>query len=460
MAFIELKDVSYKYPYTKNFALQNVTCSFERGKFYGIIGENGGGKTTLCNLIRGLIPHFYRGKLTGECLVEGKDIREWDTAELSSKIGYVFQNPFTQISGIKPTVFEEVAIGLENLGVPKEIMLDRVAKVCEQLDIGHLIKNNPNELSGGQRQRVAFASIIAMDTDTLVIDEPTSQLDPEGTESVFNIINQLKHSNKTIILVEHKIDLIAEFEGFLPELTADYITDDPTIGHGKVITTNEHFYNNLTRDEAYAYLCQTVNAGGYTTRTNSFLVSNGVKFNQNQFDALVCFAYNCGSYAITNDDDLSSILLNTGTGSTVSIKAGDTGFVNEDSVNLRQGAGTGFAVVKTLDINTKFTFIDAKLYNSSWYKVRLSDGTEGYIYSSYATSDKNGGTRDLNNVNKSQFLQHFLQWHHAAGECYWGLLTRRIDEAEMFFYGDYLNDGYLNKYNFSYTCPHNPGFGI
>ena len=211
MAFIELKDVSYKYPYTKNFALQNVTCSFERGKFYGIIGENGGGKTTLCNLIRGLIPHFYLGKLTGECLVEGKDIREWDTAELSSKIGYVFQNPFTQISGIKPTVFEEVAIGLENLGVPKEVMLDRVAKVCEQLDIGHLIKNDPNELSGGQRQRVAFASIIAMDTDTLVIDEPTSQLDPEGTESVFNIINQLKHSNKTIILVEHKIDLIAEF---------------------------------------------------------------------------------------------------------------------------------------------------------------------------------------------------------------------------------------------------------
>ena len=256
------------------------------------------------------------------------------------------------------------------------------------------------------------------------------------------------------------IDLIAEFEGFLPELTADYITDDPTIGHGKVITTNEHFYNNLTREEAYAYLCQTVNAGGYTTRTNSFLVSNGVKFNQNQFDALVCFAYNCGSYAITNDDDLSSILLNTGTGSTASISAGDTGFVNDDEVNLRQGAGTGYSIVKTMSINTKFTFQDGKLYNSNWYKIKLSDGTEGYIYSSFATSDKNAGTRDLNNVNKSQFLQHFLQWHHAAGDCYWGLLTRRIDEAEMFFYGDYLNDGYLNKYDFSYTCPHNPSFGV
>ena len=211
MSFIELKDVSYKYPYTKDFALKDVNCSFEKGKFYGIIGENGGGKTTLCNLIRGLIPHFYLGKLTGECKIEGKDIRDWDTAELSSKIGYVFQNPFTQISGIKSTVFEEVAIGLENLGVPKDEMIERVMKVCEQLDIGHLIKNNPNNLSGGQRQRVAFASIIAMDTDTLVIDEPTSQLDPEGTENVFKIIESLKHSNKTIILVEHKIDLIAQF---------------------------------------------------------------------------------------------------------------------------------------------------------------------------------------------------------------------------------------------------------
>ena len=211
MAFIELKNVSYKYPYTKNYALHDVTCSFEKGKFYGIIGENGGGKTTLCNLIRGLIPHFYLGKLTGECLIEGKGIRDWDTSKLCSQIGYVFQNPFTQISGIKSTVFEEVAIGLENLGVPKEEMIERVINVCEQLDIGHLIKNNPNTLSGGQRQRVAFASIIAMDTDTLVIDEPTSQLDPEGTANVFKIINTLKHSNKTIILVEHKIDLIAEF---------------------------------------------------------------------------------------------------------------------------------------------------------------------------------------------------------------------------------------------------------
>jgi len=211
MAKIELSNVSYKYPYTKNYALKDITYNFESGKFYGIIGENGGGKTTLCNLIRGLVPHFYQGKLKGGVLVDGIDIRDWDMDELSAQIGYVFQNPFTQISGIKKTVFEEVAIGLENLGVPKEEIIEKVTNVCRLLKIEDLIKNNPNELSGGQRQRVAFASIISMETEMLIIDEPTSQLDPEGTNDVFEIIRTLKESNRTTILVEHKIDLIAEY---------------------------------------------------------------------------------------------------------------------------------------------------------------------------------------------------------------------------------------------------------
>ena len=211
MSFIELKNVSYRYPYSKEPALKDVSISFERGKFYGIVGENGGGKTTLCNLIRGLIPHFYNGTLEGDVLVDGKDIREWDTAELSVQIGYIFQNPFSQISGVKPTVFEEIAMGLENLGVPKDEMIERVINVCEKLKIEELIEKNPNELSGGQRQRVAFASIMVMDMPTLVIDEPTSQLDPEGTEGVFSIISELKNSNKTILLIEHKMDLIAEY---------------------------------------------------------------------------------------------------------------------------------------------------------------------------------------------------------------------------------------------------------
>ena len=211
MAKIELRNVTYKYPFTRDFALKDVTHTFESGKFYGIIGENGGGKSTLCNLIRGLIPHFYKGKLKGDVIVNGTDIREWDLGELSAQIGYVFENPFTQISGIKSTVFEEVAMGLENLGIPKHDIIEKVTNVCKLLKIEDLIKNNPNELSGGQRQRVAFASIISMETEMLIIDEPTSQLDPEGTEDVFEIIKTLKHSDKTLILVEHKIDMIAEY---------------------------------------------------------------------------------------------------------------------------------------------------------------------------------------------------------------------------------------------------------
>ena len=211
MAYIELKDVTYTYPLMKQPALKNITASFEHGKFYGIIGENAGGKTTLCNLIRGLIPHFYKGKLEGQALIEGEDVRTLDIDLLSTKIGYIFQNPFTQISGVRKTVFEEIALGLENLGMPREEMIEKVLHIAKLVHIENLLQNNPNALSGGQRQRVAFASIIAMDTDTFVIDEPTSQLDPEGTEGIFEIIHTLKEQGKTIILVEHKVDLLAEY---------------------------------------------------------------------------------------------------------------------------------------------------------------------------------------------------------------------------------------------------------
>lgn len=209
--FIDLKNVTYNYPLTKTPSLKDVNCSFEEGKVYGIIGENSSGKTTLCNLIRGLIPFFYNGELTGDVMVDGKDVRQWDDADLAILIGYVFQNPFTQISGVKDTVFEEVGIGLENLGIEKEQMIERIMNVCRILKIEHLIEKNPQELSGGQCQRVAFASIIAMNCRVMVIDEPTSQLDPEGTKDVFEIISLLKKANKTIILVEHKVDLIAEY---------------------------------------------------------------------------------------------------------------------------------------------------------------------------------------------------------------------------------------------------------
>lgn len=207
---IECRNVTYSYPLAETPAIRELNVRIERGKFYGVIGENGSGKTTLCALLRGFAPSFYKGELEGEILVEGKRTTDYG-GELSAKIGYVFQNPFTQISGVKDTVFEEVAYGLENFGVPVDEIEKRVVDVMRLTDIETLALKNPFDLSGGQMQRVALASVIVLDPDILIIDEPTSQLDPEGTESVFAVIRALKERRKTIILVEHKIDLIAEY---------------------------------------------------------------------------------------------------------------------------------------------------------------------------------------------------------------------------------------------------------
>ncbi len=208
---IEMRDVTYNYPLTDIPAIKNANLKIEEGKFYGIIGENGAGKTTLCNLIRGFAPEFFKGELKGQVLVDGKPTVDYGEGELSLRIGYVFQNPFNQISGVKDTVFEEVAFGLENFGVPVDEIEARVEAVMKLTNIAHLAEKNPFALSGGQQQRAALASIIVLQPDILVIDEPTSQLDPEGTESVFEIIYEMKKAKKTIILVEHKVDLIAEY---------------------------------------------------------------------------------------------------------------------------------------------------------------------------------------------------------------------------------------------------------
>ncbi len=208
---IELKNVSYTYPLTQKNSIKNLNYKFEKGKFYGVLGQNGSGKTTLCALLRGFAPSFYKGELEGEVLVDGKPTVEYTSGDLSLRIGYVFQNPFTQISGVKETVYEEIAYGLENFGVPVDEIEQKVSEVMEKTGITKLALKHPFELSGGQQQRMALASIIVLKPDILVIDEPTSQLDPESTENVFKIIEDLKAEKKTIILVEHKVDLIAEF---------------------------------------------------------------------------------------------------------------------------------------------------------------------------------------------------------------------------------------------------------
>ena len=211
MACIELRDVSYRYPTSPKKNLKNINLTVESGEFIAVIGRNEAGKTTLCNVIRGFAPHFYNGTVSGSVKVNGKDVLATEIGELSSDVGYVFQNPFNQNSGVKSTVYEEISYGLENLGVSREEIFRRVDEVIDLLGIGHLAGKHPMKLSGGQCQRVALASVIVMEPEVLLIDEPTSQLDPKGTEDVFKIIKMLKDRGKTTILVEHKIDRIAEY---------------------------------------------------------------------------------------------------------------------------------------------------------------------------------------------------------------------------------------------------------
>ena len=211
MGYFKLENVSYQYPLENRKVLKNINLDIKKGEFWAVIGKNGSGKTTLCSILRRFVPDFYKGELTGKITLEGKELREYSQKEIVQKIGFVFQNPFTQISGVKDTVFEEIAYGLENLGLEREVIISEVEKILKLLEIEKLRDRNPYDLSGGQKQRVALASIIAMDPDILVIDEPTSQLDPKGTEDIFKIINLMANEGKTIILVEHKLELIAEY---------------------------------------------------------------------------------------------------------------------------------------------------------------------------------------------------------------------------------------------------------
>ena len=211
MGYFKLENVSYQYPLENRKVLKNINLDIKKGEFWAVIGKNGSGKTTLCSILRRFVPDFYKGELTGKITLEGKELKEYSQKEIVQKIGFVFQNPFTQISGVKDTVFEEIAYGLENLGLEREVIISEVEKILKLLEIEKLRDRNPYDLSGGQKQRVALASIIAMNPDILVIDEPTSQLDPKGTEDIFKIINLMANEGKTIILVEHKLELIAEY---------------------------------------------------------------------------------------------------------------------------------------------------------------------------------------------------------------------------------------------------------
>ena len=211
MSLIEVKDLKYRYPGTTELALDGVSFTVEKGEFIGIAGENGAGKSSLSQALLGLIPQFYKGAYGGSVTVCGMDARNTPVSELCRHVGLVFQNPFNQLSGAKDTVYDEVGYGLQNLGFPPEEIRARVESVLRCFGIWEYRDRNPFDLSGGQLQRVAICSVLAMQPDVLILDEPTSQLDPEGSEEVFHTVDELTKMGITIIMIEQKIEKLAGY---------------------------------------------------------------------------------------------------------------------------------------------------------------------------------------------------------------------------------------------------------
>ncbi len=209
---IRLNNLTYSYPRSETPALSDISLQIPAGQFCAVIGANGAGKSTLCAALAGFVPHFYRGQLSGTVEVAGIDIAGSSLAELAGTVGLVFSNPFNQITGARFTVREEVAFGLENMGVPPVEMAPRIDEMLRFARLSDQADNSPYALSGGQQQRLAIASVLVMRPKVLVLDEPTSQLDPIGSREVLAILRDLAATDEaTVFLAEQKLEWVAAF---------------------------------------------------------------------------------------------------------------------------------------------------------------------------------------------------------------------------------------------------------
>ena len=210
MAIIEVKGLSYTYPNFAKPTLVDLDLTIERGDLILLTGPSGCGKTTLCRCLNGLIPHFYGGDLKGEVTVSNLSVKDHSISELAQHVGFVFQNPENQLFAL--SVEKDVAFGHENLNAPREEIRKSVDWAMDLMGIGDLRESAPFELSGGQQQRVAIASILAMKPEVIILDEPTSFLDPVTAWKLFEIISALNRDlGLSIILVEHRLDLLSTY---------------------------------------------------------------------------------------------------------------------------------------------------------------------------------------------------------------------------------------------------------
>lgn len=201
---VSLENIQYKYEGQKEFALDDVSFDIYEGEWLAVVGHNGSGKSTLAKLLNGL-----QYAMAGTITVNGNVLTEETVWDVRRQIGMVFQNPDNQFVGT--TVQDDVAFGLENVGVPQEIMAERVQSALSKVKMSEFLNQEPHHLSGGQKQRVAIAGVLALQPNIIILDEATSMLDPRGREEVFETVKELMSESKlTVISITHDLEEAAK----------------------------------------------------------------------------------------------------------------------------------------------------------------------------------------------------------------------------------------------------------
>jgi energy-coupling factor transporter ATP-binding protein EcfA2 len=199
-----IENLSFRYRDRQGAAIHNLSFDAKPGEVLLIAGASGCGKTTLIRCINGLIPRSYKGELSGRITVLGEEVKDWPLSRISQKIGTVLQDPERQILGTK--VLNEVAFGLENLGMPRAEIYQRVQAALDILEISHLSDRDTFTLSGGEKQKVALAGVVAMQPSILLLDEPLASLDPASAWDSLNTIRLLANQGMTVLMVEHRVE--------------------------------------------------------------------------------------------------------------------------------------------------------------------------------------------------------------------------------------------------------------